>query len=513
MLYLIIIVHLSLLLNLLRHYHILQLNYYDTSTQWRWLITHHQKLASQKLIFLLTLPYFVWQNTLTFSIVGIALGLTFISNLPLIKPKKTLVITGRILRMFVINYLLIAGYQLWILHQSNFWQVISLSGLYLLAPVMPITINICLQPLERLLKNLYVSSAQHILLDHRNLTTIGITGSYGKTSMKQYLYDILKADFNTLVTPESYNTPIGIARTIKHRLRASHQFFVCEMGAAKKHEIQELCDITHPRYGIITAIGQQHLETFGDQQNIINTKFELADYIHENGMLVLNGDNSIIRDQLPRLQCPYLTYGLGATNDFQARNLQLSSQGTVFDLIHNGKKLTTISTPLIGQHSVVNLIGAIAMALQLGVSLKTIVRQAKTLTPPAHRLQLKKVGQDLIIDDSYNSNPNGCQAALETLGMFNGIKIIITPGMVELGDQQDQLNRQFGRQIAEVCDYVFLVGAQQTQAIYDGLIDQKYDSVKIIIVDNFQTAIHQARALHHDQAKVILIENDLPDNY
>lgn len=513
MLYLIIIVHLSLLLNLLRHYHILQLNYYANRTQWRWLINNHQKLASQQLILLFTLTYIIWPNIFTEAFLGLAFMLAFISNLPLIKPKKPLIITGRIMRMLAINFILIAGFQLWMLCKNQFWQVLGLSGLYLLTPVMPIVVNTILQPVERWLKNIYISSARRMINDHHHLITIGITGSYGKTSMKQYLYDILKADFNTLVTPESYNTPIGIARTIKHRLRASHQFFVCEMGAAKKHEIQELCDITHPRYGIITSIGQQHLETFGDQQNIINTKFELADYIHENGMLVLNGDNSIIRDQLPRLQCPYLTYGLGATNDFQARNLQLSNQGTVFDLIHNGKKLTTISTPLIGQHSVVNLIGAIAMALQLGASLKTIVRQAKTLTPPAHRLQLKKVGQDLIIDDSYNSNPNGCQAALETLGMFNGIKIIITPGMVELGDQQDQLNRQFGRQIAEVCDYVFLVGPQQTQVIYDGLIDQKYDSAKIIIVDNFQTAIHQARALHHDQAKVILIENDLPDNY
>lgn len=508
-----IIVHISLLLNLLRHYHILQLNYYDNRTQWRWLIKHHHKLAPQKLIAILTLTFVFWPNIWSAILLSIAFGLTLIANIPFIKPKKPLVLTSRLLRMLILTYLIIIPYQIWLWHQTFFYQLLSFSSLYILAPLIPIITNVCLQPLEKLFKNLYVNVARNMIFDHRELTTIGVTGSYGKTSVKQYLYELLKIDFDTLVTPESYNTPIGIARTIKHKLRASHQFFVCEMGASKKHEIKELCDIVHPRYGIITAIGQQHLETFGDQRTITSTKFELADYITQNGMLLLNGDNPIIRQHLPQLKCPFLTYGLNQDNDFQARNLQLSSHGTVFHLMRHGKQLATINTPLIGQHSVINLTGAIAMALQLGAPLKSIIRQAKILKPPEHRLQLKKLGQDLIIDDSYNSNPSGCQAALSTLQMFEELKIIITPGMVELGAEEHQLNYQFGQQIALVCDYVFLVGAQQTQAIHSGLIDQKYDSDKIIIVDNFQTAMNQARAIHNDQPKIILIENDLPDNY
>ena len=124
-----------------------------------------------------------------------------------------------------------------------------------------------------------------------NITVIGITGSYGKTSVKFYLNKLLSAKYNVLMTPESFNTPLGVVKTIRTSLKATHEIFICEMGAKNINDIKEICDIVHPKHGVITSIGPQHLESFKTVENVVKTKFELADAIDKNGMVFLNYEN------------------------------------------------------------------------------------------------------------------------------------------------------------------------------------------------------------------------------
>jgi UDP-N-acetylmuramoyl-tripeptide--D-alanyl-D-alanine ligase len=313
------------------------------------------------------------------------------------------------------------------------------------------------------------------------------------------------------MTPESYNTPRGVVKTIRENLRSTHEIFVCEMGARHRGDIKELCDIVTPRHGIITAIGEQHLETMKTMETIVETKFELAEAVVGQGIMFFNGDNTHIREHLPTQD--FQTYGLQENNDCYAYDIHATTSGTVFSVSCHGEKIEGLQTPLIGEHNIVNIAGVLAVAAHLGVSAEEMRRQLKKITAPPHRLQLVRSDGMVLIDDAYNSNPSGCEAALKTLALFDGCKILITPGMVELGEKQHECNYVFGEQASAVCDHVILVGEKQTKPIYEGLRNKNYDTTQIQVVNTFDEALNKAYTISTDQQKIILIENDLPDNY
>ena len=171
------------------------------------------------------------------------------------------------------------------------------------------------------------------------------------------------------------------------------------------------------------------------------------------------------------------------------------------------------STKLIGVHNCLNILGAIAVSHELGIPLKELRPQVRRLENVPHRLELSNRGGMTVIDDSYNSNPSGTKAALEALSLFEGEKILVTPGMVELGDKQDEYNREFGRNAAAVCNYVALVGERQTKSIYDGLVSAGFDKEKIFVAPNIQQALAWVGGIRTPEKKTVLLENDLPDNY
>ena len=380
-----------------------------------------------------------------------------------------------------------------------------------IAPLLPMFINLINAPIEGSIRKYYINDAKKILRSCPNLIVIGITGSFGKTSVKYFLTTLLRAKYNVLMTPESFNTPMGVVKTIREQLRPTHEIFVCEMGAKFKGDIKELCDIVNPTHGIITSIGEQHLETFKSVDNIIQTKFELANAVADTGILLLNGDNDYINSQ--QVNQLHYTYGLLKNNDCHSTKMYVSQNGTEFSLICGKDETSLMKTKLVGEHNVTNLLGAIAMAKQLGVTDAQIKSQLIKIESPPHRLQLIKNGNTTIIDDSYNSNPSGSKAALKTLSLFNGYKILVTPGMVDLGDKQDELNFNLGVYAAEVCDFIILVGEKQAQPIYNGIISTGYDKSKVLISPGIKEAMQKASALQYNDKKIILIENDLPDNY
>lgn len=498
--------------------HFFQLNSYRFDTHAKWLSENRRKYLTHSMISVLML--IVVMLSLAPLIKTIALTVLFLISLSPEKPKKAkkpLVFTPRVKRMYatltVLILLLTVLFGLYghrNAHESYFLFVVVM--LYALTPVEVLLANFINKPMELGINRHYINDAKKILRSCPDLTIIGITGSYGKTSVKYYLTSLLRSKYNVLMTPESYNTPMGVVKTIRGSLKATDEIFVCEMGAKWVGDIKELCDIVHPQHGIITSIGPQHLESFKSLDAIKNTKFELADALPAEGMLFLNGDDENIRDH--GSSRPYISYSLGGNGDYVAENISVSDRGTAFTVRTPDGETEEFSTKLIGRHNVLNIVGAIAVSHKMGIALKDLRSAVRRLEGVPHRLQLSEKGGVTIIDDAYNSNPSGTKAALEALSLFDGYKILVTPGMVELGEKQEELNREFGAKAAEVCDYVVLVGRKQAVPIKAGLLSRDYGEDKIFVADTIEEALSHVYALHSKgRKKIVLLENDLPDNY
>ncbi len=451
--------------------------------------------------------------------------------------KKNLVFTKRVQRQIVtdviinIIVLLLVG----IVGQLRFISgtcgiLVALQGVLLLV------INIINKPIETSINHYYINDAKKKLKQVPNLKIIGVTGSYGKTSVKYYLYTLLREHFNVLITPESYNTPMGVVKTIRESLKPTHEIFVCEMGARHVGDIKEICDIVHPQHGVITSIGAQHIETFFNIENIVKTKFELADALSSDGLLFLNGDNVYIMEHAHKYNNKIFYSGSNDKADtfadnskkmnisddnrnkqevsgYFAEDIKLSQVGTEFTVVAPNGEKERFQMRLVGQHNIVNVVGAIAVANRFGVSLSNLKAAVRRIQPVAHRMQMTQHGNVTIIDDAYNSNPVGSKAAVETLAMFDGVRILITPGMVELGKDEEKYNYKLGMYAAKCCDYILLVGKKHTQPIQNGAIESGFPKEKCIAYDKLEEALRYAYSINEEGHKYILLENDLPDNY
>ena len=376
------------------------------------------------------------------------------------------------------------------------------------------------KPIELGINNGYINDAKRILKENPDLTIIGVTGSYGKTSVKFYLETLLRQKYRVLVTPESYNTPMGVVITIRKFLKPMHEIFVCEMGARYVGEIKELCDLVHPHHGIIASVGPQHLDTFGSLENIKKTKFELAEALPEGGMLFLNGDNEYINEMLserkgskPVYDDAVLYYSQKSGSGYYASDISVTNHGTEFTVNAPDGETERFSMKLVGAHNVINVMGAIAVAHELGISLEELRIPVRKIQSVPHRMEMKNQGDVTIIDDAFNSNPIGSKAAVETLALMDGMRILITPGMVELGEDEAEYNRKFGTYAADCCDRIFLVGRKHTEPIKEGILSKGFPEKNLEVFDNVQDAISRAYALKTKKHKYILLENDLPDNY
>ncbi len=448
-----------------------------------------------------------------------------VSNKPGKKFKKPFKYTARVKRMLVTFFILIAaifvgaffsakmtdinGSQRFV---NNLPFIIVGCGLYLTPILVPLS-NLINKPIETAINNWYINDAKKKLKSMPNLHKVGITGSYGKTSMKFYLSELLSSQYETLKTPESFNTPMGVTITVRRDLKPTHEYFICEMGARRVHEIKELCGIADPHDGIITSVGPQHLETFGSIENVINTKFELADHVSPLGKIYLNYDNELIRKKAHEYPNA-VTYGTTEGSMWRGSDVTVSDRGTEFTVTSPDGQTCRFTTKLLGEHSVQNLLGAIAYACGTGIPMEKLVLPVKRIAAVPHRLQLLDKGNGVTyIDDAYNSNPSGARAALAVLGLFDACRILVTPGMVELGAKQEELNFEFGQEAAKACDYIVLVGKAQTQPIYNGIKDAGFDMNNVYVADGLNDALAKANSYQTSKKKVVLLENDLPDNY
>lgn len=436
------------------------------------------------------------------------------------KSIKKLVYTQRVIRLTVTIVLIFAVFTvLSLLKVLPEWAMYLSAGVVITFshfPQLPLFSALYInKPIEIFISNRFINDAKKILKSNKNLTVIGVTGSFGKTSVKFILNRILSEKYNTLATPESFNTPMGIVRTVRSSLTPATEIFIAEMGAKNIGDIKELCDIVNPTYGIITAVGPQHLETFKSVKNVADTKFELADacLLKENGKIYVNFDSKDAKEKAQNINNKNIVFYGTAGGAVTAKDITMTESGTEFNLCYKEHNLKLV-TKLLGKHSVTNILGAAGLALDLGVDEAKIKFAVASLKPAPHRLELKSfINGSLLIDDAYNSNPVGCLEAVDVLASFKDKKkIIVTPGLVELGDKEYECNYKLGSAAAEKCDVIILVGQKRSIPMKDAVNDSDFNKQNLYIADSFADAM---KILHNitDKNSIVLFENDLPDNY
>ncbi|HTA96297.1 MAG TPA: UDP-N-acetylmuramoyl-tripeptide--D-alanyl-D-alanine ligase [Solirubrobacteraceae bacterium] len=559
--------------------HLLQLEHYEAARLMLWLRRRHELFAPRELVPIAVL----YAAAIVLAAVdgsgsgwvsgGLLLLTTPIASLgvsdwrrPAVKP---LVFTDRAQRLLVaallpLLLLLLVAISLVGAGLTLAGLIVLLAAAFALLAFAPWTLvgaNLALRPVQNAINRHYERQARHLLADWEPLT-IGITGSYGKTTTKFCVGSVLSVDRPTLVTPDSYNSFLGVIRTINEHLEWRHRAFVVEMGMFRRGDIAELCELVHPKIGVITAIGPMHLERLGSIEQIAAAKGELLDALPADGHFVTNADDPRCLELAARATVPVTLFGVQDSADAGdgvltpagtpdsslealdaaassaprapdgtpnpspkntpeaqviARDIRLADGRTEFNLQLDGpdSPIIPVSAGLLGRHNVSNLLAAAAVGHVLGIEPARIAEGLAKVQAPPHRLQPihnSRAGI-VVIDDAYNSNPEGAAAALEVLREHPAKRrLLVTPGMVELGGLEAELNRAFGEQAGAVCDIAILVGPLRTEPIREGLAAAGMDSESIHVVRDIAEATTLLGTLTR-AGDVVLFENDLPDTY
>lgn len=383
-----------------------------------------------------------------------------------------------------------------------------------LTPAALMLATTILSPAEKRVQNYYYSDAKRILAEY-NPFIIGITGSYGKTGAKAALGDLLTQTLGSTFWPKkSINTVMGITRTIRETMRPHHKYAVIEMGAYNIGSIKRLCDFTPPKAALVTAVGIMHLERFGSPENVYLAKSEIAQALPEDGILVCNGDSLNARRMAnEHRKKTTLLYGFDlskGTLDCFATDITYDESGTSFVIHYRGERFPG-KTPLLGRPALSNALGAFTMACALGAEPAFTVACLGNLPPVDNRLVFDRGAKVSYLRDAYNSNPTGFEAALDVLRSLPATRrILITPGMIELGEMQNDENNRLARMAASVCDLVYIVGDTNRDALVSGLTEGGLARTKIILSDTRDEAF-KVLGEQSAQGDLILIENDLGD--
>ncbi|MGH2734628.1 MAG: UDP-N-acetylmuramoyl-tripeptide--D-alanyl-D-alanine ligase [Actinomycetota bacterium] len=439
--------------------------------------------------------------------------------------KKALVMTGRAWRIlgvatalsvlgifgaWAIGHLVIGGWP------ADFIAYFAAMGAaFLLAPQLLVLTDKLLSPVQRLVNARYERAARK-KLEAIGPVVIGVTGSFGKTSIKFAIEKLVAPAGRALATPGSYNTPMGVVRSVNENLTDAHRFFVVEMGAKQRGDIAELVVIARPTIGVLTAIGPAHLETFGSLDGVRKAKYELIEGLPDDGVAVMNSDDPEVRalaEATDRLRV--VRYGIDPEGkpDVTASEIEVTARGTRFKLtdLRSGDTLST-RTSLLGRHAIANLLGAVAVVVETGRPLDELGAPISSLSPVEHRLQLiEGAGGVTVIDDAFNSNPAGSAAALEVLeAMPARRRVVVTPGMIELGELQAPANESFGEQAGRIADVLVVVARVNRAALVAGA--ERSSHARIVTVDSLDQAQRELQDIL-GPGDVVLFENDLPDQY
>jgi len=493
---------LSALINLIflkKFLHIYQLKNYNNARYLK-----HFKNKSSKFFVLCLIVFIVeliFHNLILYTTLNLLLIICFLLYVKnLIKTSKIpLIFTGKLSRLYIFsNFILL----LLCFYKHSFPLIFIFS---LLCPILANAINIY----DKVKNKIYINKAKKKLQNHP-AQIIAITGSNGKTSVKNILQKILETEHQTQSTPASFNTPIGIAKFINNELKYNTEFLILEYGARHKNDIKELCKLFGADYGIVTTISAQHLESFKSIENIYKAKKQLANFL-QNKPCVFNVDNLYTKRMYNEKIFNNYSASINTKADVFISNTQQNSENTSFDITIKNHTYSS-STILLGKHNLLNICLAATMADIIGISHENIIGAIKNLQPIEHRLQFIKSHIN-IIDDSYNCSPLSAQEALQTIKNFSGKKMIVTPGIIECGKEKYNINFNLGKQMS-FCDFCVIVGHENKSAISNGIksaILANKHSPQILYANTLEDAKQHFSKLHNNDTLLLL--NDLPDDY
>ena len=398
-------------------------------------------------------------------------------------------------------------------------------ALWLISPTLLPVGNLIMTPVEALFRRRFINSARRVLAEV-NPVVIGITGSYGKTSTKAALAHILNGRYRAYPTPKSFNTLMGVCIAINNDLAndRSIDYFIAEMGAYIPGEIKRLCDLTHPTISIVIEVGPQHLERFGSLENIAIAKYEIIKGLPPDGVGVFNWDNPYVRAMYER-GYPQTRIAVSRELDpaklppnpprFIASQVSEDLSGLRFTVTDTQSgESAPFETPLLGLHNVTNILLATAVAVHEGMTLREVAFRVRGLEPAESRLVRKVTpGGVTVINDAYSANPVGIVGALRVLSLHTGgRRLLITPGMVELGELMERENRRLGEIAAEHATDIILVGAKQTEPIKAGALASGFPADRLHVVDTLSEAVAWYQR-NLGPGDTVLFMNDLPDTY
>jgi len=397
--------------------------------------------------------------------------------------KKTAVLISAVLVIVIACPIVL----FWLV-KDIFWASFGLLVFDIFIPKITSLIVLALQPLTVLLRSKTLKGAAEKIKKNRKLITIGITGSYGKSSTKEILSAILSEEFKVLKTKKNQNSEMGISQCILNELKPEHQIFVCEMGAYNKGGIKLLADIAKPKIGILTGINEQHMATFGSQEKIIKTKYELIENLPANGLAIFNGDNKHCLELFKKTKKPpKLLYSEQKKTDNQeadiwAENIEVKKDSLFFVAKTKKGETLQVKVDLVGKQNILNILGAVLCARELGMEMENIKKGIARIKREqgATKLQEGKGGIN-ILDSSYSSNPQGVMANLEHLRLWKGKKIIVMPCLIELGKASKEIHRKIGEKIGEICDLAIITTKDRFREIQEGAGDSKE---KILFIEN-----------------------------
>ncbi|MBI3630998.1 MAG: UDP-N-acetylmuramoyl-tripeptide--D-alanyl-D-alanine ligase [Candidatus Sungbacteria bacterium] len=357
------------------------------------------------------------------------------------------------------------------------------------------------------LESLILRRARERLQAHKAVK-IGIAGSFGKTTMREILKAVLSEGRRVAAPPHSYNTPLGISRFVK-TLKGDEEILIFEFGEYYPGDVTKLCDLVRPSIGIITGVNEAHLEKFKSLERTTKTIYELADYLGKKPMYV-NGENERARNNARPVHTVYSRESVG---EWKIENQKTDLTGTAFTLVKNNTRLE-LASGLLGLHQIGPLAAACDIARSLGSSPADIRSGVSKTKPFSHRLEPRGDSAGVItLDDSYNGNPDGVQAAIDFLASLKDCRRwYVTPGLVEMGIRTREVHREIGRSLARArIEKVVLIKNSVTSSIEEGLREEGYRGDTLW----FDDALAAYAALPHLTAKgdVALLQNDWPDQY
>ena len=423
--------------------------------------------------------------------------------------------TGRFYRLFTAYFFVTACVSYFFIALLGFlakWNGSTIYGLVAYVPyaVMPVLLPALLRfanategVYEKARNAKFVKRAGQTLEDSK-IIRVGIVGSYGKTGVKNVLATLLSEKYKVIATPESYNTPMGIAKTVCSAEFAGKEIFIAEMGARKAGDIVELCNLVKPDYVIFTGICNQHIHTFGDIDGVWSEKKQA---LLSGAKVAVCGDS--LKEKIAGESFENISISYAETQETEA---VFGCEKTSFSL-RLGEETVAVETCLLGKAAVENITLAAKLAFTLGLTAEEIEKGLKKIQPTPHRLQLLQSNGVYILDDSYNCNPVGAAEAIAALGRFSGRKCIVTPGIVECGILEEEINGVLGEQIAKAnFDKTILVGETLVGCVKNGYKAAGGNEDALVCVKTLAQA--QAWLGQWVQAgDAVLFLNDLPDVY